>query len=140
MSTNMSVMGQSYGGSHSESLTGFQLGMGFIPLITAIAAAYFIFNNPRYVLWCGIICLLFSANTFFGVVPTGNLNSSISYGDMGGFSAKSGFEFGLYLFAFAAAALTFFAYRENNLQPEPINEAQEQPQTTTTEEPEQPQP
>ncbi len=115
-SANISAMGQNYGSSASNSLTGFQLTGGIIPIVVCIAAAYFVFNNANYVLWCGIAGLLFAANSYFGIIPTGTGNASFSYGNMGGISAKSGFEYGLYLFAIAAGALTFFAYQQNTTQ------------------------
>jgi hypothetical protein len=127
-SANISAMGQSYGSSASNSLTGFQLTGGIIPIVVCIAAAYFIFNNASYVLWCGIAGLLFAANSYFGIIPTGSGNVSLSYGDMGGISAKSGFEYGLYLFAIAAGVLTFFAYRENTTQVEQPAEQNNQEQ------------
>ena len=83
-SMNVSAMGQSYGSSASNALTGFQLSGGVIPLITVIAATFFLFNNQRYVIWCGVLGLVFAANTFFGIVPIGQNDVSVSLGSMGG--------------------------------------------------------
>jgi hypothetical protein len=132
-SANISAMGQSYGSSGSSSLSGFQLTGGIIPLLVGVAAAFFIFNNNKYVIWCGAAGLLFVANTYFGIVPMGNNDASFSLGSMGGVSSKSGFQFGLYIYAVAAAALTFFAYRENNLQSEAEIENTEQPEPSAPE-------
>lgn len=132
-SANLSAMGQSYGSSASSSLTGFQLTGGIIPLSVGVAAAYFIFNNTKYVIWCGAAGLLFVANTYFGVVPMGNNNASFSLGSMGGVSSESGFQYGLYIYAISAAALTYFAYLENNLQPEAEIESTEQPEPSAPE-------
>ena len=113
-SSDLSYGGQSFGSSTSNSLSGYQLTGGILPILVIVASVYFIFNNTaKYVLWSGVGLLLYASSTYFGIIPTGMNNVSFS-SSIGGVSAQSSFTYGLYVFSLGSAILIFLAYRESN--------------------------
>jgi hypothetical protein len=100
ISSNLSI--NAFSNSGAFSYNGFQMYAYPVGLLSAIAALYFIFTNQKYSLWCAIVAVLYSVNTYFGLVGSLNTNFNMSFGGLGDMSVKDGYSFGYYIYVMAS--------------------------------------
>lgn len=97
------------------SYNGFQMYAYPVGLLSSIAALYFIFTNQKYSLWCAIIAVLYSANTYFGLIGSLNTSFNMSFGNFGDVSVKDGYSYGFYIFLIASVFLLYIELKRIGL-------------------------
>lgn len=113
-SSNFNVMGQSYGGSSSSTITGINMGFSYLTLILAIAVGYFILaQNFKVAFYISLGLLLNSINVYFNIVGFGDYNVSASAGAYGSVKSSAGYSFGFYIFTILALAISYLSFKES---------------------------